>query len=130
MQHVHDLGLNLGLGHFSAAQTESDIVENGHVREQRIALEYHSCITLIWREDHEDIRAARSIRVAKNKEGRTGKWNMNFDGMHQRFGWDTVLEDMDEARWPERNNPLQPRGADIRQESFYEISGEDEKLPF
>lgn len=87
-------------------------------------------IMLIWREDHEDIRAARCIRVAKNKEGRTGKWNMNFDGMHQRFGWDILLEDMDEARWPERNNPLQPRGADIRQESFYEISGEDKNLPF
>lgn len=42
-------------------------------------------IMLIYRQDHKDIRAPRFLDVAKNKEGRTGHFELKFDGEHQRF---------------------------------------------
>lgn len=63
-------------------------------------------IMLIWRENMDDVRAERFLKIAKNKEGLTGSWTLAFDGVHQRFGWDTTLSASSADRWPEQRNPL------------------------
>lgn len=42
-------------------------------------------ILLLYRDDPKDIRSLRNLVVAKNKEGRTGRFKLDFDGLHQRF---------------------------------------------
>lgn len=42
-------------------------------------------ILLLYRDDPADIRSLRNLVVAKNKEGRTGRFKLDFDGLHQRF---------------------------------------------
>ncbi len=42
-------------------------------------------IMLLYRDDPKNIRSLRNLVVAKNKEGRTGRFKLDFDGLHQRF---------------------------------------------
>lgn len=42
-------------------------------------------ILLIYREDADELRSRRILRMAKNKEGVTGTWPLDFDGDLQQF---------------------------------------------
>lgn len=86
-------------------------------------------VMLIWREDVNDVRAERFLKVAKNKEGVTGSWTLAFDGARQRFGWDTTLSVDTAERWPEKRNPLRPVGQESGGQEPTEIPGQLEMLP-
>lgn len=86
-------------------------------------------VMLIWREDVNDVRAERFLKVAKNKEGVTGSWTLAFDGARQRFGWDTTLSVDTAERWPEKRNPLRPVGQESGGPEPTEIPGQLEMLP-
>lgn len=94
-------------------------------------------IMLIWRENPDDVRANRFLKVAKNKEGLTGSWTLAFDGVHQRFGWDTTLSAESMGRWPEHRNPLRQISGNQNQSSFFDtddqyriLDGRDPDCPF
>lgn len=95
-------------------------------------------ILLLFRPDPKsnyDRAKTRVLKIAKNKEGRWGKWLLNFDGEHQTFG---VIHDADSnAAMQKYLNSAKKekvmrraKNAQIRgQQEFQEIS-EDEDSPF
>ena len=85
-------------------------------------------IMLIYRLDHKDIRAPRYLDVAKNKEGRTGHWCVNFDGQYQRFTMDS-RQDPPPAMPPAHRRP-RPTPVLSRQEDYQILEGQDALFPF
>lgn len=86
-------------------------------------------IMLIYRQNQKDIRAPRTLAVAKNKEGRTGRWVLNFDGLHQSFSMSTNQEPpegMPEPKRTHRRTPVLNRDF----EQFQILDGADPELPF
>lgn len=81
-------------------------------------------VMLIWREDVNDVRAERFLKVAKNKEGVTGSWTLAFDGARQRFGWDTTLSVDTAEKWPEKRNPLRPVNAESAGRESTQVPGQ------
>lgn len=84
-------------------------------------------IMLLYRMDQKDIRAPRRITVAKNKEGRTGRWWLDFDGSRQRFSF-SGKQDRENMPTPVTNAHNTPVLG--KQMSFPVITGEDDALPF
>lgn len=84
-------------------------------------------IMLLYRMDQKDIRAPRRITVAKNKEGRTGRWWLDFDGSRQRF---SVSEKQERTNMPKPVGRHTPTPVIGEQQSFAVISGQDPNCPF
>lgn len=107
------------------APTMHNLRESGQIEQDA------DVIMLIYRLDHKDIRAPRYLDVAKNKEGRTGRWALQFDGAHQRFALAARQDDappMPAAKKSHARTPVLSR--DNAQMPFQEINGEDPHLPF
>lgn len=83
-------------------------------------------IMLLYRMDQNNIRAQRRLTVAKNKEGRTGRWWLDFDGEHQRFAVSASQEPKEGLQTRVRKAIEEP--PPLKQMSY--IDGEDPDLPF
>ena len=77
-------------------------------------------VMLLYREEPDNIRSRRILRVAKNKEGLTGQVVLQFDGDTQRFRPDVNQE----VKKPPK------REAKPKQLTFEELSDVDPKFPF
>lgn len=62
-----------------AAPDMHSLRESGQIEQDADA------IMLLYRDDPKDIRSLRNLILTKNKEGRTGRFKLDFDGLHQRF---------------------------------------------
>ena len=75
-QRLLDLLRDAGAGHPARLQGEGEIVEDCHVREQRIALEDHADVALLGRPPdnrlsaHEDLAACRLLEARHEHESR------------------------------------------------------------
>lgn len=89
-------------------------------------------IMLLYRMDQKNIRAQRKLTIAKNKEGRTGRWWLDFDGEYQRFAMaqkQDGKESLPAAKG--RHHPTPVLGESPQeQRSFYEVNGDDPNMPF
>lgn len=111
------------------APTMHNLRESGQIEQDA------DVIMLIYRMNHKDIRAPRFLDVAKNKEGRTGHWTLQFDGEHQRFAM-AAKQELPQGMPPPKSKhyrtPVLSR--DFQQSEDFEqysiIDGEDPSLPF
>lgn len=62
-----------------AAPDMHSLRESGQIEQDADA------IMLLYRDNPKDIRSLRNLVIAKNKEGRTGRFKLDFDGLRQRF---------------------------------------------
>ena len=79
-------------------------------------------VMLLYREEPDNIRSRRILRVAKNKEGLTGQIVLDFDGDMQRFR-PAVNQEV-------KKPPAQRREPKEKQMSFEELTGADPQFPF
>lgn len=79
-------------------------------------------VMLLYREEPDNLRSRRILRVAKNKEGLTGQIVLDFDGDTQRF-----RPSIDQTA---KKPPAQRREPKDKQMSFEELTGADPELPF
>lgn len=75
-------------------------------------------VILLYKENPNDTKSRRCLKIAKNKEGEAGGvLKLNFAGEYQRFS-----EDMD-------NSPQERPEPGYRQQTFVAMTGEGEELP-
>lgn len=87
-------------------------------------------IMLIYRRNQKDIRAPRYLDVAKNKEGRTGRWELHFDGVHQSFhlaSHQDPPDGMPAKKTPHYRTPVLSKD---NFEQYSLLDGTDPKMPF
>ena len=88
-------------------------------------------IMLLYRMDQKNIRAPRRITVAKNKEGRTGRWWLDFDGQYQRFAYSDHQGPPEGMPIPKgRHKPTPVLQPENQEQQMSYIDGEDPDLPF
>lgn len=87
-------------------------------------------IMLLYRLDQNNIKAQRRLAIPKNKEGEIGRFTLDFDGKYQQFSLADEPDERAKMPAPRGKTHRTPVLSEMQQESYYEISGEDEKLPF
>lgn len=101
------------------APTMHNLRESGQIEQDA------DVIMLIYRMNHKNIRAPRFLDVVKNKEGRTGHFELVFDGIHQRFSEQT------QNPYPRTPPTKTPVLADQQEpEQFSLLTDADSKCPF
>lgn len=84
-------------------------------------------IMLLFRKDTKNIRAPRKLKIEKNKEGRTGRFWLDFDGEYQRFAVGSEPQEKPKMPAPAARHLPPPK---CEQESFLPITRKDPNLPF
>lgn len=85
---------------------------------------------LLYLSDPDDYTGSRICKIGKNKEGRKGEVELDFDGTIQRF---TLAKPNTTAQLAAEGKKAQQRNhreAQHQQQSFVEATGEDKALPF
>lgn len=85
---------------------------------------------LLYLSDPDDYTGSRICKIGKNKEGRKGEVELDFDGTIQRF---TLAKPNTTAQLAAEGKKAQQRNrreAQYQQQSFVEATGEDKALPF
>lgn len=87
-------------------------------------------IMLLYRQDQKNIRAPRKLGIVKNKEGRTGRFWLDFDGQYQRFslGHDPDSKGFPLTKKKPHKTPVLNEAQE--QQSFAELIAPDPDCPF
>lgn len=142
-----ELGVTvLGLSQVTVPETDRNgrrrPISSDDLRESRQLKMDAEVILLLDLSDPTDRDSPRSLRVAKNKQGSTGYFMLNFDAPHMRFTYlptyeeaaraekDKRFQKMDAKRETRRVEAQAKAAAEAAQVRFEELPDDGEKLPF
>lgn len=83
-----------------APPSMSDLRESGQIEQDA------DVVLTIWREDRQNIRAPRFLDVLKNRQGRTGRFSLEFDGAHQHFAISRPAASLPDLKKPTHRTPV------------------------